>query len=156
MIRIGSTILALLAILALGACSVEGSGTTSDGTPPPGDSFVEVVLDEFSIEMPTMVSSGEVAFQISNSGDMEHSFSIEGPGVQEELDAPIAPGGTFNLTVDLEPGTYTVWCPIGNHRDQGMELTFEVTDGPMGSGAPLNEDGVTPSEGQAPIDETDY
>jgi plastocyanin len=29
--------------------------------------------------------------------------------------------------VDLEPGTYVLYCSIMNHRAQGMEVTITVT-----------------------------
>ena len=37
----------------------------------------------------------------------------------------IGPGESASVTVDLESGTYEMYCPIGNHRDLGM--TGEVT-----------------------------
>lgn len=152
MIRIRWAPVAALVILMLAACTVDGTNE-NEGTPQPGDAFVIVSLDEFSIELPGSIAAGTVSFEISNSGDMEHSFAIEGPGVQDQLDDSLASNEEFVLTLELEPGTYTVWCPIGNHRDQGMEATLEVSDGPSatGEGAPLNDEGVQGSEEQAPI-----
>jgi plastocyanin len=156
MYRIGSGALALVTTLAIAACTVERAPTV-EGTPPPGDAYVVVQLDEFSIEMPDQVPAGTVSFRIENSGEMEHSFAIEGGDVSDELVEPVAPGETFDYTMQLPPGTYTVWCPIGDHREQGMEATFDVTEGAGesgeagGSGAPLFDEGVDPSEQEAPI-----
>lgn len=148
------TVLSVLPIvlgLVLAACVTEGDDST-EATPPPGDAFVEVLLDEFSIEMPPEVGFGTVSFEISNVGETTHSFAIEGPGVSEQLDGDLSPTGTEVLTLELEPGTYTVWCPIGDHRDQGMETTLTVTDEPAeGGGSTL--DGVGPSEDQAPVED---
>jgi uncharacterized cupredoxin-like copper-binding protein len=160
MYRIGSAALALVATLAIAACTV--STTPDDGeTPAPGDTSVDVQLSEFAVEMPDSIAAGTVSFQITNVGEMEHSFAIEGGDVSDELVEPIAPGESFTYTMQLPPGTYTVWCPIGDHREQGMETTIEVTEGggasgeAAGSGAPLFDEGVDPSEQEAPIND-DY
>ena len=154
MTRIGLVIVALLGAVVLAACTTENTDSP-EGTPPPGDAFVEVHLDEFSITMPDSVTAGTVSFEISNVGAMEHSFAIEGPGLEDgdELESSLTPTETFVYTAELQPGTYTVWCPIGDHRDRGMEATIEVTEGPAGSGggAPLGDEAVTPSEQEAPI-----
>ena len=31
-----------------------------------------------------------------------------------------------DLSVDLEAGEYTYYCPVGSHRQQGMEGTLTV------------------------------
>ena len=153
MIRIGLVVPTLLAAFSLAACTVEDTNS-SEGTPAPGDVSVNVSLDEFTIDLPDSVPAGTVSFELSNVGDAEHSFAIEGPGIDggDELESSLSPTETFTYTVELQPGTYTVWCPIGDHREQGMEATIEVTEGSAGSsGAPLNDEGVTPGEQEAPI-----
>ena len=116
--------------LALAACApTEEDEGASEGTPVPGAAAdVEVLLSEFTIEMPDSVPAGRVAFEVSNSGSMAHNFEVEGEGIEEVLDDDLQPGDTETLTVELAPGTYTVYCPIGNHRDQGMEVQLVVTD----------------------------
>lgn len=137
--------------LVLAACVTE-DGNSTEATPPPGDAFVEVLLDEYSIELPGEVGFGTISFEISNVGETGHSFAIEGPGVTEQLGSELSPTGTEVLTMELEPGTYTVWCPIGDHREQGMEATLTVTDEPaQGGGTTL--DGIGPGEEQEPIEE---
>lgn len=32
----------------------------------------------------------------------------------------------FSLTADLQRGTYELWCPVGQHRQLGMETTFTI------------------------------
>lgn len=86
--------------------------------------IVEVTLSEFTIEMPAEVPSGAVRFAISNAGSAPHNFVIEGEGVNKRVANTIAPGSSAVLNVDLAPGAYTVFCPVGEgaHRSNGMEL----------------------------------
>jgi uncharacterized cupredoxin-like copper-binding protein len=72
------------------------------------------------------VKAGSVTFDVSNDGQVTHSLEVEGNGLEEELPADLAPGDTGSLTVDLDPGTYTMYCPIDDHRAKGMEGTIEV------------------------------
>jgi uncharacterized cupredoxin-like copper-binding protein len=41
----------------------------------------------------------------------------------------LAPGASGTLTVDLAAGTYEVYCPVGNHADEGMRVDLTVTAG---------------------------
>ena len=91
---------------------------------------VEVSLSEFTIDMPTDLPAGPTTFAISNDGEFPHSFEIESEdlSVEEGLGENLAPGDSATLEVDLEPGTYEVYCPVGegSHRQQGMELELTV------------------------------
>lgn len=113
----------LLAALLVAACAPgdDGGGNGSDA------SVVTVMLREHEIELPGEATAGEVVFELSNEGDQVHGFAVEGNGIDETLTSDIRPGSTERVTIELEPGTYTVWCPIGDHRDRGMEATLEVT-----------------------------
>ena len=109
-------------------------GEVAMGTPAAetGDSSmvaggqVPVSLAEFAISMPSSLPAGRVTFAITNDGTITHSFEIEGNGVEKSLKNPLEPGQTDMLSVNLDPGTYTVYCPIDDHRGQGMELEVTV------------------------------
>ena len=118
---------ALVLTLAILGCETETDEGATEGTPPAEGAAVEVVLTEFAIDMPTSVPAGTVSFDIANSGEMTHNFEIEGQGVEESLDEDLDPNQAETLTVELEAGTYTIYCPIGDHRDQGMEVELQVT-----------------------------
>jgi uncharacterized cupredoxin-like copper-binding protein len=90
------------------------------------ETAVDVSLVEWAIEMPTSVTAGSVTFNVTNNGSAEHNFAIEGNGVEQALDSNLASGEAGSMTVDLEPGTYRVYCPVGNHAEQGMELELTV------------------------------
>jgi hypothetical protein len=111
----------------LGAASGDGyfDAGTEPGTPGLGAATVEVILRGRSIEMPPSLPAGRVTFVVSNGGEERHGFEIEGNGVEQEIE-PLEPGTTGSLAVDLAPGSYTVYCPLGDHRREGMVMTLEV------------------------------
>jgi uncharacterized cupredoxin-like copper-binding protein/quercetin dioxygenase-like cupin family protein len=94
-----------------------------------GGGTVAVSLTEFMIDMPTELPAGPTTFEITNDGTIEHNFEVEGQGIEEELPENLAPGASGTLTVDLAPGTYEVYCPVGNHAGEGMLVEVTVTDG---------------------------
>jgi uncharacterized cupredoxin-like copper-binding protein len=87
---------------------------------------VPVSLVEFAISMPETLPAGSVTFAVTNDGTTTHSFEIENESLEEELETPLEPGESAMMTVDLAPGTYEVYCPIGNHADQGMQIEVTV------------------------------
>jgi plastocyanin len=93
-----------------------------------GGETVDVSLVDFAIEPPDpTVKAGTVTFAVTNDGNTLHNLEIEGNGVEEELPADLSSGESGELTVDLQPGTYEWYCPVGNHAEMGMEgeLTVE-------------------------------
>jgi len=68
--------------------------------------------------------AGSVTVKLVNESDVPHAVEVEGNGVEEESET--VTGGETELSVDLEPGTYTYYCPVGQHRQNGMEGTLTV------------------------------
>jgi uncharacterized cupredoxin-like copper-binding protein len=94
---------------------------------PEAASTAEVGLTEYQIEMPTSLSAGTQTFSITNNGTTEHNFEVEGQGIEEAFETNLEPGVNQTMQLDLAPGTYEVYCPVGNHREQGMETQLTVT-----------------------------
>ncbi|HEV2066713.1 MAG TPA: cupredoxin domain-containing protein [Thermomicrobiales bacterium] len=88
---------------------------------------VEVTETEFAIDMPTELPAGPTTFVVTNAGTAEHNFEVEGQGIEEAFEQNLQPGETRELQVNLEPGTYEVYCPVGDHEDRGMRLELTVT-----------------------------
>jgi plastocyanin len=111
-----------------GTSPTSRASPTSPGSPASGASALEVMLTDSRIEMAeTSLPAGTYIFMVEQRGQQPHALAIEGPGVREATD-PIPPGGPpAELTVTLEPGSYDVWCPVGNHREMGMEAALEVS-----------------------------
>jgi plastocyanin len=69
-------------------------------------------------------AAGSVTIKLVNESDVPHAVEVEGNGVEEESET--ITGSETELTVDLEAGEYTFYCPVGQHRQNGMEGTLTV------------------------------
>jgi plastocyanin len=93
-----------------------GSGTLALAADPSG----AIKFDKTSLTAP----AGKVTIDFTNESQVPHAVEVEGNGVEEETDT--VTGGKATLTADLKPGTYTFYCPVGDHREDGMEGTLTV------------------------------
>jgi len=79
-----------------------------------------LAFDETELTAP----AGPVTIDLDNPSDTPHAVSIEGDGVDESSETVSA--STTSVSAELEAGEYTFYCPVGNHRDGGMEGTLTV------------------------------
>jgi plastocyanin len=70
-------------------------------------------------------TAGSVEVDFANDSSLPHAVEIEGNGVEEETET-VTGQDAPPLTVDLKPGTYEIYCPVGDHRAEGMEATLTV------------------------------
>ena len=76
---------------------------------------------------------------MKNDGATVHDLEVEGPGTETKLASELDPGQSGTLTVDLsEPGSYEWYCPVGNHREKGMEGEITVAGEGGGTGTQTN------------------
>src|SRR4051812_44897059 len=68
--------------------------------------------------------AGKVTIEFSNKAQIPHAVVIE--GVDGASTQTVTGADAPPVTVDLKPGTYTYYCPVGDHRDQGMEGKLTV------------------------------
>jgi plastocyanin len=96
---------------------------------------VRVEETEFRLEPAeiTLDKPGTYVFKAVNVGDTVHALEVEGEGLEEETEE-IQPGQSAELKVELEAGTYELYCPVGDHEQRGMEGTLTVKEGSGGSG----------------------
>ena len=87
---------------------------------------VRVDLTEYSINMPDTLTAGTQELQITNHGEQQHGFVIEGGAVHQKLLNNLTRGDTATLDVVLPPGTYQVYCPVDDHKGKGMKRTITV------------------------------
>jgi plastocyanin len=100
--------------------------TTASGGGGGAGGSVDISETEYKLDPadPT-VSAGSVTFNVSNDGGVTHNLEVEGNGVEEETE-DLSAGSSGKLTVDLQPGTYEIYCAIDDHKGLGMEGTLTV------------------------------
>ncbi|HWN20537.1 MAG TPA: cupredoxin domain-containing protein [Gaiellaceae bacterium] len=138
------TVLLLAALVLAGCGSDDGD---DEGGESSGGQTVEVVATEFAFD-PADVSvdeAGETTFTVSNEGEFPHALEIEGNGIEEETEE-LAPGESGSVTVELEPGEYELYCPVGDHRDRGMVGTLVVGGAAAGAGGSTTDESESESD----------
>jgi plastocyanin len=106
---------------------------TDTGAAGGGEGSIEVGMVEFAFEPPdpTIEEDGQVSIELTNDGEFPHAMTIEETGDSSE---EVQGGQSTTLEADLDSGEYTIFCPVGDHRAQGMEGTLSV-GGDSGSGS---------------------
>ena len=69
--------------------------------------------------------AGKVTIVMDNPSDLPHAVEIEGNGVEVEGET-VMKGGVSEASADLKAGEYEFYCPVGNHKEEGMEGTLTV------------------------------
>jgi uncharacterized cupredoxin-like copper-binding protein len=88
---------------------------------------VDVTATEYAFTLSRKdFTPGTYTFQMDNAGSAPHAMTIKGPGVESASSETVQGGAQAHVTVTLQPGRYQMWCPVGNHRQLGMQLTFDV------------------------------
>jgi plastocyanin len=132
-------LLAALALTLLPACG--GEEETGGDAASGGGAVVDVSLTDFAIEPAAITADpGSYTFRVTNDGAALHALEIEGPSGEVET-TELAAGESGELNVDLEDGEYEMYCPVGDHRDRGMEGTITVGGG--GGGTTTDETTTT-------------
>ena len=68
--------------------------------------------------------AGEVTIEFANESSKPHAVVIE--GVDGATTETVTGADAPPLTVNLEAGEYTFFCPVGDHRADGMEGKLTV------------------------------
>jgi len=136
MIRSLATFAAAL-VLALAGCggddesssSSSGSGGGSSSTPAAGsgETLQLAAPEDGSLKFDKTeldAKPGAVTIDFDNPSTTPHAVEIEGEGVEEASDTVTS--SKTSVTADLKPGKYEFYCPVGSHRQQGMEGTLTV------------------------------
>ena len=153
-LRMGALAVMAALVLALGACGSDddeggsgggsgaqqeespgGGGGSGGGSGGGGGSTVQVSATEFKFDPENpKVKAGKVKFVMTNDGQAPHALEIEGPSGEAETKT-VNGGEKASVTVNLsKPGKYTMYCPVDNHRDLGMEGEITVNSGSASAG----------------------
>ena len=97
-----SIVVMVLLTLSLSACSSDdgdpGGSTLQRSEPSGGAAGLTITAEDFSFSPDTLaVPSGESTITVTNSGSVEHSFTLDDDSVSEDVD----PGESVTVTVDV-------------------------------------------------------
>jgi len=119
-----------------------GGGATSGKT-------IDVTLKDFSIAVASTgsLAPGTYTFHVTNNGPSSHNLTINGPGVSDKATPTFAAGGSMDLTVTLENGSYDLFCSVPGHKQLGMDTHLTVGSGAAAGGGGSTKSGGSTSSG---------
>jgi nitrite reductase (NO-forming) len=123
----GAVVLAGIAFaLALVALVVAAPGDGGSAAAA-GPQTVEVSLTEFAVTPPSIeIAPGTVlTLVVTNDGAVPHDLKLDG----ETGTGMLEPGASETVELGAIEETGTAWCTVPGHRDAGMEMAIEVSDG---------------------------
>lgn len=86
-----------------------------------------VMLNDNSIALPAeKIGPGPVVLTVQNQGTEVHNLFVEGEGISKAAGDPIEVGKASVMDLTLKPGTYTLYCPILDHRTRGEQATLTI------------------------------
>jgi plastocyanin len=93
---------------------------------------VEVTAEDteafrFVLSRPT-VPAGKVIVEFVNHGQDEHNLNVAQPTESSVSDSlpNTASNAHLSLTLNLRPGSYTLFCSLPGHEAKGMKATLVV------------------------------
>lgn len=88
---------------------------------------VVVMLEDGRVALQTQaIPVGPVVFTVTNGGEQLHNLHVEGPGVSVAAGDPIPAKGSRDVSATLQAGTYTLYCPVLDHREGGEQTTITI------------------------------
>jgi plastocyanin len=118
-----------VAVAVVSLAVLAGCGGDDDSDPTSGGASgdaVDVVAQDIKFPADTYeATAGTVDMAYRNEGSITHTLVIDGvDGFKLEV---AGNGDTDGGTVELDAGTYTLYCDVAGHREAGMEATLEVS-----------------------------
>lgn len=144
--RVFGYLLVLVVTLAVAGCGGSGGGAGGSGAGAGGETEaaggetggggnteatvaervrLEMTEFEFGPADVNLDAAGTYVFVAENTGGAPHALEIEGNGLDEATET-VSPGQSARLEVELKPGKYRIYCPVGNHEALGMVGTVTV------------------------------
>ena len=132
------TLIATLAVLAVAGCGGDdekSASSSSESTPTAteasggGGQNITIAADPngaLKFDKTTLTGKpGKITITMDNPSDIPHAVEVEGNGVNFEGEV-VGKGGKSVASGDVKAGTYDFFCPVGNHRAEGMEGKLTV------------------------------
>jgi len=145
--------------LAASACGSSSSSAGSSATTvteaagggggAPSGKTIDVSLKDFSIAVASTgsLAPGTYTFHVTNTGPSSHNLTVNGPGVSDKATPTFAAGGSMDLTVRLENGSYELFCSVPSHKQLGMDTHLTVGSGGAAAGGGSTNGGGSSSSG---------
>jgi uncharacterized cupredoxin-like copper-binding protein len=113
-----------MGLLALFGCSAQAA------LDDPGDAecTASVSLQDFKLVPDQVASSrGVITLCAQNDGRTPHDLGIrDAAGEEQGRTAVLAPGESARLTLDLDTGSFRMFCSVAGHESLGMRGTLDV------------------------------
>jgi plastocyanin len=126
------TLIAAIAVLAFAGCGGDdeepASGSGSSSSSSAGENLTIAADPGGALKFDKTeltAKAGKVTITMDNPSDVPHAVEIEGNGVEAE-GKTVGKGAKSVATADVKAGTYDFYCPVGNHRAEGMEGKLTV------------------------------
>jgi plastocyanin len=102
---------------------------TTEAPEAPATPRVQVIAREYSFTLSrTEVPAGKVIVEFVNGGEDPHNLHLLEPveGAEAGEFPTSSPGFHGDLTLNLRPGSYTLFCSLPGHEAKGMKATLTV------------------------------
>ncbi|HEX4436797.1 MAG TPA: cupredoxin domain-containing protein [Solirubrobacteraceae bacterium] len=95
---------------------------------PPEVTHIQVTSVEYHYTLSkATVPAGKVAFDFVNNGQDEHNLNVlSGEGSLTGSFPDTVSKGVRDQTIEMRPGTYTLFCSLPEHEAKGMKATLTV------------------------------
>lgn len=110
--------------VTLTACGDSGDDTTDTASCTTSDSSVTVeAQDALKFDADAYeAGAGCVDITYTNAGSVAHTLLVKG-----QSGFKLSVGDTDEGTIELTPGTYTLYCDVAGHEAAGMKADLTVT-----------------------------
>ncbi|HJL89310.1 MAG TPA: hypothetical protein QF905_03155 [Acidimicrobiales bacterium] len=95
-----------------------------DDTPPVEPGTTVVTATEFAYSPTRIAVDGGATFLLRNEGAVYHDLRIEGI---DDFSLEALPDEDATGSIELEVGTYVLFCSVPGHRDAGMVAELQVS-----------------------------
>jgi uncharacterized cupredoxin-like copper-binding protein len=117
---VAAGIAGLLAVTGAAVAAVHGHAGARGTT-------VKVTEREYRISLSVKsLPAGTVTFSVHNAGHIAHQLDLSGAGLRTVHVPTITPGKTRSVTVKLDGGTLSLWCPLPGHASLGMKASLKL------------------------------
>ncbi len=113
-------VIAASLIAAAGMVACGGGDDRDDAGAAGGGATPTLAMVDDAFEPASFGADTGAEVEVANEGDKLHNITVEGSDIDEDVD----PGASTTVSLDLDPGSYTMFCEY--HRSAGMEGTLEV------------------------------